>query len=104
MVVGNGHSAATAITELARIARQHPDPRITWVLRRGTVGDTFGGGEADELPERGALGQRARTAVDQGLVSLVTGFRIERIDTADQGAVLVAEDGRVLDPRIGWWC
>jgi hypothetical protein len=98
VVVGNGHSAATAITELARIARQHPDPRITWVLRRGTVGDTFGGGEADELPERGALGQRARTAVDQGLVSLVTGFRIERIDTADQGAVLVAEDGRVLEP------
>ncbi|MFX8601268.1 hypothetical protein ABTL95_20710, partial [Acinetobacter baumannii] len=45
-----------------------------------------------------ALGQRARTAVDQGLVSLVTGFRIERIDTADQGAVLVAEDGRVLEP------
>ncbi|GAA2229933.1 NAD(P)-binding domain-containing protein [Herbiconiux moechotypicola] len=98
VVVGNGHSAATAITELARIARQHPDTRIAWVLRRGTIGGTFGGGEADELPERGALGQRARAAVEQGLVSMVTGFRIERIDTAEQGAVLVAEDGRTLEP------
>lgn len=98
VVVGNGHSAATAITELARIARQHPDTQVTWVLRRGTVGATFGGGESDELPERGALGQRARTAVEQGLVSLVTGFRTERIDTTPQGAVLIAEDGRELEP------
>jgi len=98
VVVGNGHSAATAITELARIARQHPDTRITWVLRRGTVGSTFGGGDADELPERGALGQRARTAVEQGLVTLVTGFRVERIETTEQGAVLIAEGGRTLEP------
>lgn len=98
LVVGNGHSAATAIAELARIARQHPDTRITWVLRRGTVGATFGGGEADELPERGALGQRARTALEQGLVTLVTGFRVERIETTEQGAVLIAEDGRELEP------
>lgn len=98
VVVGNGHSAATAITELSRIARQHPDTRITWVLRRGTVGSTFGGGEADELPERGALGQRARTAVEQGLVTLVTGFRVERVETAERGAVLIAEDGRTLEP------
>jgi thioredoxin reductase len=96
VVVGNGHSAATAITELARIARDHRDTRITWVLRRGTVGNTFGGGDADELPARGALGQRAKAAVTDGLVDLVTGFRTERIECSDDHVGLVAEDGRVL--------
>lgn len=97
VVVGNGHSAATAITELSRIARQHPDTRITWAMRRGTVGGTFGGGDADGLPERGALGKRARTAVEQGLVALVTGFRVERIETTEHGAILIAEDGREIE-------
>lgn len=98
VVVGNGHSAATAITELGRIAREHPDTRVTWVLRRGTVGNTFGGGDADELPARGALGKRAKDAVIDGLVALVTGFRTERIDLDSSQAVLLAEDGRTLDP------
>lgn len=98
VVVGNGHSAATAVVELAEIARRHPGTRITWVLRRGTVGSTFGGGTADELPARGALGLRAKAAVDAGLAELVTGFRTDRVETGDGRAVLVAEDGRALGP------
>ena len=72
---------------------------ITWVLRRGVTGKTFGGGAADQLPARGALGIRARQAVEAGLVGLVTGFRTERIrlDVAGR-AVLVSEDGRGLTP------
>ena len=96
VVVGSGHSAATAVNELARIAESHPGTRVTWVLRRGTVGNTFGGGEADDLPARGALGLRAKRAVDGGLVELVTGFRVERITGAAGGVVLVSEDGRAL--------
>jgi len=79
VVVGNGHSAATTIGILSRVAKREPGTRITWVLRRGTVGNTFGGGSADELPERGALGQRAKKAVEDGLVDLVTGFRTEQV-------------------------
>ncbi|GAB2450645.1 thioredoxin reductase [Conyzicola lurida] len=96
IVVGSGHSAATAVNELARIAKRHPETRITWALRRGSVGNTFGGGDADELPARGALGTRARQAVDAGLVELVTGFRVESVISTEQGAVLVSEDGREL--------
>jgi thioredoxin reductase len=96
VVVGSGHSAATAVGELARIAESHPGTRVTWALRRGTVGNTFGGGEADELPARGALGLRARRAVDAGLVDLVTGFRVERITGTEDGVVLVSEGGRAL--------
>ncbi|RCK61811.1 flavoprotein [Microbacterium sorbitolivorans] len=96
VVVGNGHSAATAIGLVARIAKREPGTRISWVLRRGAVGNTFGGGMADELPERGALGQRAKQAVESGLVDLVTGFRTERILCEEDRVVLAAEDGRKL--------
>src|SRR5699024_1665700 len=63
VVVGSGHSAATAIGDLATVVRREPATRVTWALRRGAVGNAFGGGDADELPERGALGQRAKKAV-----------------------------------------
>jgi thioredoxin reductase len=99
VVVGAGHSAATAVIELARIARAHPGTTVTWVLRRGVTAGTFGGGDADELPERGALGTRTRQAVEDGTVTLATGFRTERIRRDASGrAVLVAEDGRELAP------
>lgn len=98
VVVGSGHSAMTAVIELAQVVRRDPATTLTWVLRRGISSDTFGGGTADELPQRGALGIRAKQAVDDGLASLVTGFRTEQIEaTADQ-VVLVAEDGRTLAP------
>ena len=96
VVVGSGHSALTAVNDLAGLARTSPGTAVTWVLRRGVVGDTFGGGTADELPQRGALGVRARQAVDEGLVKMVTGFRIEQVARSGTGVVLVAEDGRRL--------
>jgi thioredoxin reductase len=99
VVIGSGHSAMTAVIELAELVRRAPSTRITWVLRRGAVGDTFGGGAADELPQRGALGVRSRAAVDEGLLALLTGFRTERIELDDHGrAVVTAEDGRALPP------
>lgn len=33
LVVGGGYSAATAVTELARLARRAPGTRVTWVVR-----------------------------------------------------------------------
>jgi thioredoxin reductase len=96
VVVGSGHSALTAIGELARIAEAHPGTGVSWVIRRGVVGNTFGGGAADQLPERGALGIRAQKAVDAGLVDIVTGFRVEQVQRTGDAVVLVAEDGRSL--------
>ena len=96
VVVGSGHSAMTAVVDQAAVARAHPGTKITWVLRRGAVGDAFGGGAADQLPQRGALGQRARQVVEDGVAELVTGFRVDRVEQAGGGLVLVAEDGRSL--------
>jgi hypothetical protein len=70
-----------------------------WILRRGITGSTYGGGEADELPARGALGLRAKAAVENGYASAATGFRTESVERdADGRMVLVAEDGRRLGP------
>ncbi len=94
VVVGSGHSAMTAVNGLARLQEAAPNTRVTWVLRRGAMGDALGGGEADQLPARGALGVRAQRAVDSGAVTLVTCFRIERFETDGDRTMVVAEDGR----------
>lgn len=98
VVVGSGHSAVTAVIALGRIARRDPGTTVTWVLRRGSVGNTFGGGALDELPARGQLGITAKELVDAGLIDLVTGFRVEKIDRVDARVVLTSEDGRSLPP------
>lgn len=98
VVVGSGHSAVTAVIALSRVARRDPSTKVTWVLRRGTVGNTFGGGTADELPARGQLGITAKEFVDAGLIDLVTGFRIERITRDGDQVILSSEDGRALAP------
>ncbi|OEU86625.1 flavoprotein [Streptomyces abyssalis] len=98
-VIGSGTSAFTALAGLADLAKQHPGTRTSWVLRRGVSESTFGGGEADELPARGALGLRAKATVDDGYAETVTGFRTSTVDRgADGRLVLVAEDGRRLEP------
>ena len=98
VVVGSGHSAMTAVIQLGEVVRRDPSTTVTWLLRRGVTSDTFGGGTADELPQRGALGVRSKEAVEAQRVSLLTGFRTERIDLVDGRAVVTAEDGRSLPP------
>ncbi|MEW2050726.1 flavoprotein [Streptomyces sp. NPDC005476] len=98
-VIGSGASAFTALATLADIAKDEPGTHAVWVLRRGISGSTFGGGEADQLPARGALGLAAKAAVDNGYADAVTGFRTEAIERTDDGRlVLAGEDGRRLEP------
>jgi len=94
VVVGAGHSAAHAVLRLSELARRAPGTRVTWILRRGEATNVFGGGARDELPERAALGSRARKMVDEGVVELVTGFRVAEFRQAADGLTVVAEDGR----------
>ncbi|WP_243762356.1 FAD-dependent oxidoreductase [Streptomyces sp. Tu 3180] len=97
-VVGSGASAFTALALLADLAGEEPGTHAVWVLRRGIGANTFGGGEADQLPARGALGLRARAAVEAGHASAVTGFRTRAVERDGDRLVLVAEDGRRPDP------
>jgi hypothetical protein len=100
-VIGSGASAFTALACLADLAKTEDgtDTKAVWILRRGISGSTFGGGEADQLPARGALGLAAKAAVDDGYADAVTGFRTEAIERDGDGRlVLVGEDGRRLQP------
>ncbi|MEU1281759.1 NAD(P)-binding domain-containing protein [Streptomyces sp. NPDC005805] len=100
-VIGSGASAFTALAGLADLARSAngTGTHATWILRRGISGSTFGGGTADRLPARGALGLAAKAAVDQGHADAVTGFRTGAVERGTDGRLtLVAEDGRRLDP------
>ncbi|MFB7170597.1 FAD-dependent oxidoreductase [Streptomyces sp. NPDC056254] len=99
-VIGSGASAFTALAYLADLAKSGDGAgtHATWILRRGISGSTFGGGEADQLPARGALGLAAKAAVDGGYADAVTGFRTDAFERDAGGRlVLVGEDGRRLD-------
>ncbi|HVK21828.1 MAG TPA: FAD-dependent oxidoreductase [Actinokineospora sp.] len=115
VVAGSGHSALTALVAFGGLAERAPATRITWLLRRGAVGAAFGGGDADQLPARGALGQAARAAVDAGHITVATGFRTEEVIRAADGTLtLVPVEGADLAgidrvvvlagfrPELGW--
>lgn len=99
-VIGSGASAFTALAYLADLATSDDGAgtKGMWILRRGISGSTFGGGEADQLPARGALGLAAKAAVDDGHADAVTGFRTQAVERDAEGRlVLVGEDARRLD-------
>ncbi|WP_329316131.1 NAD(P)-binding domain-containing protein [Streptomyces sp. NBC_01278] len=100
VVIGSGASAFTALAYLADLAKSDDGQgtHAAWILRRGISGSTFGGGEADQLPARGALGLAAKAAVDGGYADAVTGFRTDAFERDGEGRViLIGEDGRRLD-------
>jgi hypothetical protein len=97
-VAGSGHSALTALVAFAELAVETPGTHVDWLLRRGQIGDTFGGGDADQLPARGALGKRAAAAIAAGHISTVTGFRTSTVEQVGETVVLEDIDGRRLDP------
>jgi thioredoxin reductase len=96
LVVGSGHSASNAVIDLAALRRETGSGTVAWAIRRSEPQGMFGGGEDDGLPERAALGGRARTLVAGGEVELLTGFRLERLANEPQGVRVFADDGRSL--------
>ncbi|TDD83824.1 flavoprotein [Actinomadura darangshiensis] len=85
LVVGMGHSAANTLLALAELARTEPGTSITWAVRGASVARLYGGGDADGLPARGALGTRLKQAVDNGEIDLVRGFTITGFRTPEGG-------------------
>ncbi len=96
VVVGAGHSAANTLLALAELAEQEPGTTITWATRGGSIDRAFGGGDADALPGRGALGAGLRLLIHSGRVQLVTGFAVHTVRVVEGRAELVAADGRTL--------
>ena len=97
-VAGSGHSALTALVAFAELSAAEPGTRVEWLLRRGEVGNAFGGGDADQLPARGALGQRAARAVAAGRITAVPGFRTAAVHRDGDGLALESFDGVRVGP------
>lgn len=75
LVAGSGHSAANALLALAELAREAPGASLVWAIRRENLARVFGGGAADALPARGALGLRLERLQESGGLEVVRGFR-----------------------------
>lgn len=94
-VVGTGASAQNVLVGLAGLAGV--GTTVSWLVRRAAVDDAFGGGDADQLAARGALGEHARQAVEAGPVRTVTSFRTASVETDRDGTLRLTDlDGQVV--------
>jgi pyridine nucleotide-disulfide oxidoreductase len=97
LVVGSGHSAMNALLDLEQLATQEPSTQLLWAVRRPRIDGVFGGGNSDQLPERGRLGSRLRELVKTGQLEVVEGFALSSIARTDEGLVVSSTD-RTLPP------
>ncbi|MET8551272.1 FAD-dependent oxidoreductase [Micromonospora zamorensis] len=105
LVVGAGHSAANTLLSLAELSAAEHNTEVTWAIRTASPTRTYGGGDADALPARGALGSRLRAHVDAGRIRLLTGFSVHALaPTGGRVSVVVRHadgtDGSITVDRI----
>ncbi|MCC8430637.1 NAD(P)-binding domain-containing protein [Reyranella aquatilis] len=79
-VLGGGHSAVGTLIDLARLKEQVPATEVVWLLRATDRAKSFGGGTADQLKVRGALGSALAGLVAGGTIRTEAGFRVGHID------------------------
>jgi len=97
LVIGSGHSAANMVLDLARVSRANPGTEVLWAIRAATPARAYGGGDADQLPARGQLGARLRTAVESGAVQLLTKFHTASLEVHGDSVTVYAADGRSVE-------
>jgi len=93
LVVGSGHSAIGSVLSLAALAEADDATSVTWAVRNTDATTLWGGGAADEIAERGALGTRVHQAVNSGTVTLLTGLSISALRECPGGIEVVDVDG-----------
>jgi hypothetical protein len=93
VVVGAGHSAVGSLVSLAELAKIDPETRIHWVLRGNSLKRAFGGGVEDQLPARGALGNKLRVLVQEGRLQVHQNFRIREVRNEQGRITVIPEEG-----------
>jgi thioredoxin reductase len=83
-VLGGGHSAIGTLIDLAKLKDEAPATEIVWLLRGESPEKSFGGGSADQLAARGALGSAFAALVASGRIRSETGFRVARLSRDGQ--------------------
>jgi glycine/D-amino acid oxidase-like deaminating enzyme len=94
MVIGSGHSAMDSILGLTRLRDEEPTTEVLWAMRSTPTERTFGGLTDDRLASRGALGERAKAAVDGGGARLVAPFRVRSFRLQESGVAVTGETDR----------
>jgi hypothetical protein len=100
LVVGSGHSAINVLLDLLALREAAPATRLLWAMRREHIAAVFGGGQADALPARGQLGQRAQKAVEEGWITTLTPFHIGVVLSTPTGRVIVAGQLGAQEHRV----
>ncbi|MBQ1041698.1 FAD-dependent oxidoreductase [Micromonospora sp. C32] len=100
LVVGAGHSAANTLLSLAELAAAEPGTEVIWAIRSASPARTYGGGDADALPARGALGARLRDHVDAGRIRLLTGFSVHALTPAEGRVAVVVRHADGTDESV----
>ena len=98
LVVGAGHSAANALLALAQLAKDDSRTRMVWSVRSAKLDRVFGGGDADQLAARGALGSALKALRDAGALEFVAGLRIASVRREGTRLTVVGHgpDGRPM--------
>jgi thioredoxin reductase len=78
-VLGGGHSAIGTLIDLAKLKEQAPTTEIVWLLRGNDPSKSFGGGSADQLAARGALGSAFAALVAGGKICSETSFGVSHV-------------------------
>ncbi|MDP1840350.1 MAG: NAD(P)-binding domain-containing protein [Reyranella sp.] len=78
-VLGGGHSAIGTLIDLAKLKDEAPTTEIVWLLRGNDPSKSFGGGSADQLAARGALGSAFAALVAGGKIRSETAFGVSHV-------------------------
>jgi cation diffusion facilitator CzcD-associated flavoprotein CzcO len=100
LVVGAGHSAANTLLALAALAEQEPGTTATWAIRAASPARVYGGGAADALPARGALGSALHDHVEAGRIRLLTGFYVHTVHNGPDGVEVLSRDPAGVEQRV----
>jgi hypothetical protein len=80
-----GHSAANTLVNLAQLAREEHATEIVWAIRSADAARLYGGGDDDQLRDRGKLGTDLRSLVASGVIEHVTTFSVTALEVAPDG-------------------
>jgi thioredoxin reductase len=100
LVVGSGHSAFNALVDLVELSEQETGTEVVWAIRGADPGTRFGGGAADHLPARGALGQAVREIVRDGGVEFLTAFQTQAVEQDGERIALVDGERRIVADEV----
>lgn len=90
-VLGGGHSAIGTLIALSDL----PGSQAIWLCRAPSISRALGGGAADQLAARGALGTELARLVEEGRITLESGFRLASVEGTSP-LKAIAADGRQI--------